>query len=188
MRDIGITRGVDDALGQNRLAPSLTLDDHASDDIAFHNWGNKQSVQHGRDAGFLHQRVSHPLKRFAIDGVAVGLGFLDCGTHVPGTFLELDTNTLGIDRVFVAIPGKAFYADRGDVAAKAPKPFQQGDLTTRAGGTQCGGQAPGAGPHDKDLGFMNNRDLSGGLVNRHWLALQRRIESRRRCGRRVSIL
>jgi hypothetical protein len=116
--------GVDDTLGQNRLAPGLALDDHAFDHIAFHNWGNKQSVQHGRDASFLHECVSHPLKGLAIDGVTVGLWFLYCGTHVPGTLLELDSDTLGINCLLVAIPGKALYPHRSDVAAKAPKTLQ----------------------------------------------------------------
>ena len=99
--------------------------------------------------------------------MAVRLRLPHCGAHVPGTCLKLDADALSIDRVFVAIPGETFHPDRGDVAAKAPKPFQQGDLTTRAGGTECGGQASWAGPHDQDLGFMNYGDLFGGLLNVH---------------------
>ena len=68
-----------------------------------------------------YQRVGNPFKGLTVDGVAVGLGLLHCGTHVPSTSFKFDPDTLGIDCLLVAIPGETFHTHRRDVAAKTTK-------------------------------------------------------------------
>ena len=60
--NIGVPRGVNHAFGKNGLAPGFGLNNDAGDGVAVHDGGHKQPVQHGVDAGLLHQPVCHQLE------------------------------------------------------------------------------------------------------------------------------
>ena len=60
--NVGVTRGVNHALGKNGLAPGFGFDNDAGDGVAIHDGRDKQPVQHGVDAGLLHQPVCHQLE------------------------------------------------------------------------------------------------------------------------------
>ena len=75
-------------------------------------------MQHGGDASLHHQLIGDPFKGFTVDRVAVGLRLLDRCTGGFGA-LFIRSHALAINGLIMAIPGKAFHANRCDIAAKA---------------------------------------------------------------------
>ena len=76
------------------------------------------------NAGRFYQVVGHDFKKIGVQAFAVVVGPLDGAAHLGRQFFHLDTDALGINRAFVAIPGKGLYAHGGDDTAKTPESLQ----------------------------------------------------------------
>ena len=139
-RHVGVAGGVDHPARADRLAPRLRLGDDADHSVAIHDRCGERAVQHAVDAGFLDQAVGHQLEALRIELVRLRLALLHGGTHLEGARLELAADAVGLDGVLVAIPGHAFDADSGDVAAVAPEALDERHLRTRTRRAQRGGQ------------------------------------------------
>ena len=139
MGNVGIAGRIDHPLGQNRFAPRLALDDHARDRLAFHDRCDEQAVQHGNDPRFLHKPVGDEFEAFGIERMADRLRFGHGGAHRLGALFEFAADAFAVDGCRVAIPGKAFDPDLGDIAAEAAVTLKQNrlDPSPRAGQRCC---------------------------------------------------
>ena len=73
----------------------------------------------------------------------------------------------------MAVPGEALNTDRGDVAAKAAKTFDQRHSNPCACSRQGRCQTSGACANDQDIRMMNNFNLAGRLSDLHvWIHSQ----------------
>ena len=63
----------------------------------------------------------------------------------------------------MAVPGKAFDPDHGDIAAKAAEPVEQRHLCPGAGGGKGRGQTTGAGADHQHAGLVDYRGFARGL-------------------------
>ena len=97
-RDVGIAGGIDDALGEDRLAARLALGDHAANRAVLDDRRDAQPVQQRRDAGFLNQYVRDPFEHFGVERMAQRLRLGHCRSHRLGARLELDADAFAIDR------------------------------------------------------------------------------------------
>ena len=163
--NVGITGSIDHALGQNGLSPGFALDNDTFDRIALHDRGDKHSVQHGGNARFFNQGIRNPLECLTIDGMAVGLRFLDRRAHGFGALFEFDPDPLGVDGFLVPIPGKSLNAYRSNVAAEATKALKQRYRGTGARGTECRRESSGAGAHHQHFGLVDDGRLPCGFID-----------------------
>ena len=168
VRDVGVARGVDDAVRQDRFAPGLALDDHPFEQVTVHDGGHDQSVQHGVDARLLHQAVGHQFEAFGVDLVRQRLRLWAGRAHGLGALFKLPADAHGLDGFFVAVPGQAFHTDHRDVAAEATKALNQGDRHPGARRGQRRRQAPGAGAQDQHITLVNHLDGTSGFLDECW--------------------
>ena len=122
-------------------------------------------MQQRRDTGFLHERVGNPLEHFRIERVTQRLRLRHRSAHRLGTLLELDTDALAINRLLVAIPGKALDAYLRNVAAKAAIAVDQRRARTGARGGQEPQQDRRPAANHQDIGLQNHIDRAGGFSN-----------------------
>ena len=155
--------GVDDALGKDGLAARLALGDHAPNDAVVHDGRHAQAVQQGRDSGFLHQRIGHPLEHLGVEGMTQGLRFGHGRAHGLGPLLELDANAFAINRLLVAIPGKALDPHLRDIAAEAAIAVDEGGARAGAGGRERRRQASRAAADHQDVGFQDHIHRTAGF-------------------------
>jgi len=118
-------------------------------------------VQQRRHACFLHQHVGNPFEHFGIERVAQGLRFRHGRTHDLGALLELDPDTLAVNRLLMPIPGKALDAYLGNVAAETAIPVDERRTGPRTGCRERGGKPTGTAAYHQDIGFQNHIDRAG---------------------------
>ena len=63
----------------------------------------------------------------------------------------------------MAVPGKAFDPDHGNIATKAAETIKQRHLCPRTCGGKGGGQTAGAGPDHQHAGLVDHRGFARGL-------------------------
>jgi hypothetical protein len=80
-----------------------------------------------------------------------------------GAILELDTDTLAIDRAFMPVPGESFDTDLGDIAAETAVAVDQGRARAGAGRGQRGRKSSRAAADDENVRFQDDIDRSGGF-------------------------
>ena len=165
--DIGVSRRIDHDASQHRLAPGLRFREDTGKPVALQDRGDEEAVQHGVDVRFLHEAVGHAFEPFAVELVGEGLAFRHGRAHRLGALLEFPPYAAGLDRRLMAIPGEAFNADSGDVAAEEPEPLDQADLGSGPGGGQRRGKPARPGADHEDLGPVDDLDPPGGFGNEH---------------------
>ena len=132
-RDVGIPRRIDHTLGEDCLAARLALGEDPANGAVLHDRRHTQAVQQRRDAGFLHQHVGHPLEHLGVERVTQGLWLGHRCAHGLCALLELNADTFAVNRVLVAVPGKALDANLRDVAAEAAVAVDERGAGTGAG-------------------------------------------------------
>ena len=163
--NVGITGSIDDALRKDGLTPRLAFGDDANKVTVFDDGRHAQAMQQRHDASFFHHDVRYPLEHFRVERLAERLRLGHGGAHGLGAFFKLDADAFAVDGFFVAIPGKAFDAHLGNVAAEATIPLQQGRL---GAGTRCCqrcGQAARPTTHDQHFRLKNDVDGTRCFVN-----------------------
>ncbi len=125
-------------------------------------------MQHRRDTGLLHERICDPLECLGIERVTVRLRLGRRGAHRFGAFLELDPDTLRVDRILVPVPGKALDADSSDVAAETAEALEQGDRNSGPGRADRCGQSAGSRSDHEDVGLVDDLDVTRRLFDFHW--------------------
>ena len=108
------------------------------------------------------QHVGDPLEHLGVERVAQGLRLGHRRAHGLGALLELDADPLAVDRVLVAVPGKALDAHLGDVAAEAAVAVDQRGAGAGARRGQRRGQSPRAAADHQHIGFQNDVDERAG--------------------------
>ena len=78
------------------------------------------------DPGFEHQVIRNELEALRVQFVRQRLAFRHSSPGRFGPFFKFPTYTARFDGLLMTVPGEAFDADNGDVAAKTTKPLQQG--------------------------------------------------------------
>jgi hypothetical protein len=117
--------------------------------------------RHRPDARLLHQHVGHVLEHLGIECVTDGLRLRQGRTHRLGALLELDSNSLAVDRSLVSIPGEAFDTHLGDVAAEAAVPVDERGPRAGPCGREGGRKPPRAATDHQNVGFQHNIDRAG---------------------------
>ena len=158
--DVGISGGVDDPLGTNGFAARFGLGDDPNDAGAVHDRRDELAVQHRVDTGLFDHPIGDDLKAFRIDLVRQRLTLGNGRARLGGTCLELAPDAVRFDSLLMAIPRKAFDADRGDVATEAPESFDERDIDTSAGGGQRRGQPGRARADNQHVGLVDHIDLT----------------------------
>jgi hypothetical protein len=118
-------------LRQDGQPAGLALRDHSLDDAGVDDRLGGQAVQQRLDVCFLQQGIGDDLEELRVERFAQGLGLGLRAAQSPGTLLELDADTLQVDRALVPVPGDAVDPDLGDDAPEAAVAIQQRGL--RAG-------------------------------------------------------
>ncbi len=162
--DVGIARRVDHALARMASRPafdSVTMPDDRRSTIG----GHELPVQHGVDAGLLHEPVRHQLEALGIELVAQRLAFRHGRPHGLGPLLELAPDPARFDRPLVAVPGEALDPDGRDVAAETAEPLDQGDCDPGAGGRQRRSEAAWPRSDHEHVGLVDHVEGPGRLVD-----------------------
>jgi hypothetical protein len=79
------------------------------------------------------------------------------------TRLELATDPVRLNRLFVAVPRHSFDADSGDVAAETAESLDKGDIDPGSGRCKSSRQSGWARTDHENVGLVNDVDLSSGL-------------------------
>src|SRR5450631_72604 len=159
--DIRISRGVDDPLGEDRLASGFALGDHAADGSVANDRHHEHPVQHRLHPRLLHQDIGDVLEHLRVQCVAVRLRLRHRRSHGLGALLELDADSFAVDGAGVAVPGETFHSDLSDIAAKTAVSLEQRgtDPGARGGERRC--EAGGPAADDQHLGFGHHVEVSG---------------------------
>ena len=120
-------------------------------------------MEHAADARLLDERVGDDLEALGVELVRQRLALRHGGAHLVRAGLELAPDAVGLDRVLVAVPGHAFDADGGDVAAEAAEALDERHVDAGAGGGERGRETRRPGAHDEHVGLVDHVDLAGGL-------------------------
>ena len=86
-------------------------------------------------------------------------------THGLGARLELDADAFAVHGVLMPIPGKAFDAHLGDIAAKAAVAVDERGAGAGASRAQRRGEAAGTAADHEHIGFQDHIDRAGGFKN-----------------------
>ena len=85
-----------------------------------------------------------------------------------GAFIVIVSATVlrfGLDGLLVAVPGHAFNADGGDVAAEAAETLDHCDVDARARGAEGSRKAGGAGADNQHVGLVDDVYRPSGLAD-----------------------
>ena len=154
---------VDHALRQKSLAPRLALRDHAPDRASLQHGRNAQPVQKRRDAGLFDQDVGNVLEHLRIERVAERLRLRRRRPHGPRPLLELDADSLAVDRALMPVPGEPLDTHLSDVAAEAAMALHQGRARPGARRRERGREAARAAAHHEHLGLVDDVHRARGL-------------------------
>ena len=129
-------RGIDDAAGEDRLAPRLGFDDDADDRVAVHHRRHELPVEHRVDAGLLDEPIGDELEALGIESRTTATG--SRAPRLPSPWRA--PRTRGRCRrprpSLMPVPGEALDADDGDIAAETAEALDQRHLHTRASRSQ----------------------------------------------------
>jgi hypothetical protein len=123
-------------------------------------------VQQGAHSGLLDEPVGDQLEALGVDLVGERLRIWCRSAHDLRALFELPPDTPGLDSPLVPVPGQAFDADGGEVAAEAPEPFQQGHFGAGPRRRDRRGKAAGAAADDEHRDAVQDVDRARRLVDR----------------------
>ena len=94
------------------------------------------------------------------------MGFGDRGAHLVRPFFKFPADTIGFHGLFLAIPGKSFNPDSGDIASQTPETLHQCHLDPCSGGSKRRRQTTRARPDNQHIGFMDNSCCPRGFFDK----------------------
>ena len=121
------------------------------------------AVQHRLHARLLHKHVGDVLEELGVECVTDRLRLWHGGAHGLGALLELDPDTLAVDRRLMPVPREALDPYLRDVAAEAAIPLEQCRAHAGARAGERRREPAGPAADDEHVGLVDYVDLACGF-------------------------